>query len=99
MENKINTVLLVDDNEATNFLNKILLEQCGFARHIEVATNGFDALDYVSGRKSGNKCLCPHLIFLDGYMPLLDGWEFLREIERIKWNLNFLPMVVMLTGC
>lgn len=99
MAKRIQSVLLVDDNEATNFLNRILLEQSAFARHIYTASNGLAALDHISGRKGEKNYTPPQLIFVDGIMPLLDGWEFIGEIERQKWSISFVPIVVMLTAC
>jgi len=99
MVKRIQSVLLVDDNEATNFLNRILLERCAFARHIYAAGNGLDALDHIAGRRKEKNYHQPHLIFLDGSMPLLDGWEFLGEIEKQKWKISFVPIVIMLTSC
>ena len=99
MQKRINSLLLVDDNEATNTLNRALLEQTGFARQIHVASNGFDALDYISGARSNEHCQQPQLILLGGNMPLLDEWGLLAEIERVKWEINFVPIVVMLTSC
>jgi len=91
--------LLVDDNEATNFLNRTLLEQSSFARHIYVAGDGFDAMDHISGQRKDKNYQQPQLIFMGGNMPLLDEWGLLAEIERIKWEISFVPMVVMLTSC
>ena len=99
MKRIIHSVLLVDDNDATNYLNRILLEQCAFARHIYTASNGLAALDHISGRKREKNYGPPHLIFVDGVMPLLDGWELIGEIERQKWSISFVPIVVMLTSC
>jgi CheY-like chemotaxis protein len=46
---QLNCILLIDDDEPTNFLNKMTLEQSGFVRHIRIAQSGQAALDYLSG--------------------------------------------------
>lgn len=73
---KVSSVLLVDDERAVNFLNKIVLDEncpeCGVA----VADNGKKALDYLAENE------CPDLIFLDLNMPVMDGFEFLDEFEK-----------------
>ena len=44
---QLNCILLIDDDEPTNFLNKMTLEQSGFVRHIRIAQSGQAALDYL----------------------------------------------------
>jgi CheY-like chemotaxis protein len=46
---QLNCILLIDDDEPTNFLNKMTLEQSGFVRHIRIAQSGQAALDYLRG--------------------------------------------------
>ncbi len=46
---QLNCILLIDDDEPTNFLNKMTLEQSGCARHIRIAQSGQAALDYLRG--------------------------------------------------
>jgi CheY-like chemotaxis protein len=68
-----NRVLLVEDDETTNFIHKILLKSVGI-KEINEAMNGLDAFDYLEKD-------CPDIIFLDINMPVMDGWEFLNEKE------------------
>jgi len=50
----LNCILLIDDDEPTNFLNKMTLEQTGCARYIRVAQSGQEALDYLRGCGPGD---------------------------------------------
>lgn len=82
MKQKLNTILLIDDDEPTNFLSRMLIEEAHCAEHIQIADSGKVALDYLS---NGNNS--PDLIFLDINMPAMNGWEFLekyRELEKVK---------------
>lgn len=49
---QLNCILLIDDDEPTNFLNKMTLEQSGCTRHIRIAQSGQAALDYLRGAKN-----------------------------------------------
>lgn len=49
---QLNCILLIDDDEPTNFLNKMTLEQSGCTRHIRIAQSGQAALDYLRGKKN-----------------------------------------------
>jgi len=42
--------LLVEDDEATNFINRRIIEKAGITDHIEVSYNGTKALDYLPCR-------------------------------------------------
>ncbi|EAY29532.1 response regulator [Microscilla marina] len=82
------TVLLVDDDEITNFLCKKMLTELGF-QSVESATNGQEAI----------KCLqhtCPDFIFLDIKMPVMDGFEFLEELKILALCQH--TKIIMLTS-
>ncbi|ASV32170.1 response regulator [Maribacter cobaltidurans] len=66
-------VLLIEDDETTNFIHKIALRKEGLEEVHEVL-NGLDAFHFLEKD-------CPDLIFLDINMPIMDGWEFLQEKE------------------
>jgi CheY-like chemotaxis protein len=48
---QLNCILLIDDDEPTNFLNKMTLEQSGCVRHIRIMQSGQAALDYLRSGK------------------------------------------------
>lgn len=92
---QLNCVLLIDDDEPTNFLNKLTLEQAGVAQHIRVATSGQAALDYL--RDAPADCPRPELIFLDINMPAMDGWEFLGLYRNLPPEKKTDTVLIMLT--
>jgi len=83
--NTIESVLLIDDDEATNFFNKMMLENSAFnIKEISVARNGQIALDYLNDCHE-KKLLLPNIIFLDINMPIMNGWEFLKVLTTLKF--------------
>lgn len=90
-------MLLVDDDETTNFLNKFFLKQLDSGLRIETLGNGREAIDFIEANcKNG---LLPALVILDTNMPVMNGWDFLDTLENefdkaIKDELT----VVMLTA-
>ena len=75
-------VLLVDDNTVCNFLNRQVLELTLFSRYIVETINGIEAIKYLESAASDPDQI-PELIFLDIYMPLLDGLGFLEQFNKL----------------
>jgi len=67
-------ILIVDDSEDIRELVKRVLNKDGFMP--AVAANGEDAIEMI---KSGS--VQPSLIFLDSKMDIMDGQEFLNQLE------------------
>ena len=101
MKAKLNCILLVDDDEPTNFLNRLTVEEVDCANHIKVIPGARDALDYLvcAGKKqlSNEECPRPEIIFLDINMPAMDGWEFLQRYEAMPDTQKGSIIIVMLT--
>lgn len=95
MKQKLNSVLLIDDDAATNFINSFVLKQSGCAEQIVIKESAMAALDYLKSAASAN-CL-PDLIFLDINMPCMNGWEFLEQYSQLDNTLTSHIVVVMLT--
>jgi CheY-like chemotaxis protein len=93
---QLNCILLIDDDEPTNFLNKMTLEQSGCTRHIRIAQSGQAALEYLRGVPD-NDCPRPDLIFLDINMPAMDGWEFLAQYQTLPAEKKADTVLIMLT--
>lgn len=97
MERKLNCVLLIDDDEPTNFLNQIIIESVGCAEEIKTAQSGHEALKYLKQTTSAGVASPPDLIFLDINMPAMNGWEFLENYRKLDDRHKGKVMIVMLT--
>ena len=93
---KVKCTLLVDDDEATNFLNELLIEELHMTNQLLIARNGKEALQVIQQRCIDNGG-CPELILLDINMPVMDGFEFLKAFEALEFNNKKSVVVVMLT--
>lgn len=96
MKIKINCVLLVDDDEATNFIHKHIIKAADFADNVKIVENGLQALEYLNSIHD-SEYMRPDLIFLDINMPRMNGWEFLEQYKQLDEELHAQMMVVMLT--
>src|ERR1700761_1290552 len=74
-----NTCLLIDDNYIDNFVTRKLLESSKFADNIVVIQSPAEA---ISALRDGS--VVPDVIFLDIRMPLMDGFEFLKEYDKLN---------------
>ncbi|HXB93859.1 MAG TPA: response regulator [Puia sp.] len=99
MITQLNCILLIDDDEPTNFLNRLTLEQAGCSRHIRVARSGQEALDYLRNCREDvvEEFPRPDLIFLDINMPAMDGWEFLEHYRSLPVDRKADIVLIMLT--
>lgn len=92
----LDTILLIDDDPATNFLNKFLIEKEGVAKHVVCIQSAEEALEFIE--ESINKGhQHPEMIFLDINMPGMDGWEFLEAYAKMTDEKEVSKIVVMLT--
>jgi CheY-like chemotaxis protein len=78
---KVDKVLLVDDDSISNFINRSIIEEI-LTPDIEVAENGLEALEILKACISHDNC--PHLIFLDINMPVMNGFEFLEALDKLR---------------
>ena len=97
---KLNCVLLIDDDEGTNYYHKIIIDGLGATKHVQICTDGQDALDYLTNKGkyvSNTTYPCPELIFLDINMPKMNGFEFLDEYKKISPKLRKDQIIIMVT--
>lgn len=77
-------VLLVDADETDCFISKRIMEIWNFAEVIEIKNSGRQALDFIT-KNQGNIDKTPEINFLDVNMPIIDGFQFLTEFEKLTW--------------
>lgn len=93
---KISSILLVDDDTATNFLHRMVIEECGICDNITEAGDGLEAINYLTtATETGYPQ--PELIFLDINMPRMDGWEFLSNYGDLPDECKGGAVIAMLT--
>jgi CheY-like chemotaxis protein len=101
MKKKLNCILFIDDDEPTNFLNKMTAEQAECAAYVRVVESGQEALDYLMRegkfKNAGDEYPRPELIFLDINMPAMDGWEFLDKYRMLSREQQASVVMIMLT--
>jgi CheY-like chemotaxis protein len=101
MKSQVNCILVIDDDEPTNFFTQMILEESGCTRHIKIVQSGQEALDYLSSSAmpgcDENLYPSPDLILLDINMPAMNGWEFLEEYKKLNKDHHAKIMTVMLT--
>ncbi len=89
MKNTYQYVLLVDDNEADQFIARKIIQLTSFAKDVAVKSSKQSALDVLAAASNSSQNL-PDIIFLDINRPGIDGISFLHEFEnlpdRIKEN-------------
>lgn len=70
---KPSTIILIDDNSTTNFLNLKIIEKWSNQVSTLVYEDPKKALQELQGNYSG--CL----VFVDLNMPIMDGWELIEN--------------------
>ena len=87
---------MIDDDEATNYIHKFVIEKANCTENIVCKQSGQLALDYLLSIES-EKHPHPDIIFLDINMPGMNGWEFLEHYKKLEKNRQAEMVVIMLT--
>ncbi|WP_299182423.1 response regulator [uncultured Aquimarina sp.] len=83
-QNTKSVCIIDDDNMYINLVSKII-ELKKLSENVIVFKNGKDALDFfITSIDDHTNNRIPQVIFLDLNMPIMDGWEFLQEFDKIK---------------
>lgn len=97
MEQKLTSVLLVDDDDISNYITESLISEMDISEEVAVVTDGQMALEYIESHDIVTKGNLGHiLVLLDLNMPVMDGFEFMEEYEKRNWRSQV--SVVMLTS-
>jgi len=96
MNNKINSILFIDDDEFTNQLHRFLVEKTGICDTVDTAATVEEAINHLNGMmmKQGQ---VPDIIFIDLKMPGLDGWDFIHTYSSMIEQSKRKSLMVILT--
>lgn len=93
-------ILIVEDEDAHAQLTQRAIRKSGNANHIDIVSDGEQALDYLFNRgkyADKRKFPCPGLILLDIKLPGIDGIEVLKEI-KVHPSLRKIPVIILTTS-
>ena len=97
MNKTVDFILLVDDDEATNFYHRIMAEESGVSDTILEADTVDRAVDMLKEKLDAPECL-RGLVFLDINLPAKDGWCFIEEVEQLPAEQQQRLTIVMLSA-
>lgn len=86
-------VCLIDDDKVYQFTSKMILEATQLTSSIVTFFNGQEAIDFFLDPSNQHIEILPDVIFLDINMPIMNGWNFLEEFDKIY---NTLPKKVLI---
>ncbi len=91
-------IVVADDDIDDQELMRTGLKDCKVKVEINAVYNGLQLMDYLLRREAyKNIKETPDLILLDLNMPLMDGFDVLKEIKRYK-HLAKIPLYVITTS-
>ncbi len=93
MNKKLKCVMLIDDNPNDNFFHQRIITKADCAENVVIKETAVEALNSIKRKE-----VVPELIFLDVNMPIMTGWEFLEEYNKLDLQLHGRVVVVMLTS-
>src|SRR4051794_14920862 len=93
---KFTDVLLVEDDPITIMVCDRIIKITAFADKVKSCENGQVAIEYLSTLSDNGGV--PAIIFLDINMPVMNGWDFLEELEKIRGRFQLLPRIYLLSS-
>lgn len=85
----LDCILLVDDDDITNIINRRIIKRFNIALSTVVKPNGEEALKYIRENHA------PDLILLDINMPVMSGSEFLEAYLKNSKGGNKIRIIVL----
>ncbi|MFK7857406.1 MAG: response regulator [Granulosicoccus sp.] len=95
------TVMIVDDNSEDRYILKRYLEKTELPLVLLEVSSGMDGIELLTTpvvqlEKEYPGISAPVTLFLDINMPLMNGWEFVEELELQSMKVELRPTVVLM---
>ena len=94
---KPSIICIIDDDSIYRFTIVRTLEIEKVAETIITFADGEEAIQFIQ-ENLGDQSKLPDVIFLDINMPIMDGWQFLEEYEKIFDTLGKTIIIYLVTS-
>ena len=91
------SVLLIDDSETDNLVNRSIILQNNFASSVSTVTSAMQGIEHLK-KEYGTYGRRSDLIFLDIKMPDVDGFGFLKLFDKLEDAIRHHTSIIMLTA-
>lgn len=84
---KFETVMIIDDNLVDLYIISRMITKNNFGKNVLHYTEAEEAMKYLQENQD-NVSKLPQIIFVDIYMPLMSGFEFLEVYDTLSATLK-----------
>jgi CheY-like chemotaxis protein len=97
LEPKFERVMIIDDNVIDLYITKRLVIKNNFGNKVLEFAAADEALQYLKDHQEEQSML-PQIIFLDIYMPVMSGFEFMEAYDKLPASLKTNCMIYIISS-
>lgn len=94
---KFETVMIIDDNIIDLYITSRMITKNNFGKNVLLYSAADEAMKYLQDNQD-NIPACPQVIFVDIYMPLMSGFEFLDAFDTLPLTLKNYTKVYIISS-
>lgn len=84
---KFDRIMIIDDNIIDLYIISRVITSNNFGKNVMHYTDAEEAIKYLEANQD-NISKLPQIIFVDIYMPLMSGFEFLEAFDKLSETLK-----------
>lgn len=83
-------VVVIDDDPINNMICEKLIQHLGFAENVSSFLSATEALEWLQAHPEAGI----DVVFLDINLPIMDGWEFLEQLQQLQLQGYRIPFTI-----
>jgi len=94
---RFESVMIIDDNLIDLYISSRMITKNNFGKKVLQYSSAIEALKYLQENQENIPRL-PEVIFVDIYMPVMSGFEFMKEYDKLSTPLKDLCKVFIISS-